>query len=225
MEFWRGEVYTKYFEYLDSKGGFYYEVRRHCRRVLTAPSPMLFNRDQNASLAVGRRPRAQHRGLALPEQGPDPLLRRDRLRAQPVHALSQGRRRVETRQVRLRRQEQLRCVCPPRSSSPVLAVTLMFGLAWLRSACRLQRVLVHATVGPDTLKWSMRRRALPSVQCPVSSVQCPPAFLLYSCVRRAHSQRQCSLSCFKIRLPFPPTYRYRYRRRSPPTHCSPYLPR
>lgn len=27
MDFWRGEAYTKYFEYLDSTGGFYYEVR------------------------------------------------------------------------------------------------------------------------------------------------------------------------------------------------------
>lgn len=26
MDFWRGEAYTKFFEYLDGKGGFYYEV-------------------------------------------------------------------------------------------------------------------------------------------------------------------------------------------------------
>lgn len=26
MEFWRGEAYMKFFEYLDSQGGFYYEV-------------------------------------------------------------------------------------------------------------------------------------------------------------------------------------------------------
>ena len=26
MDFWRGEVYQKFFEYLESKGGFYYEV-------------------------------------------------------------------------------------------------------------------------------------------------------------------------------------------------------
>jgi Glycolipid 2-alpha-mannosyltransferase len=26
MEFWRSEAYTKYFEYLDAAGGFYYEV-------------------------------------------------------------------------------------------------------------------------------------------------------------------------------------------------------
>lgn len=25
LNFWRGEAYTKYFEFLDSKGGFYYE--------------------------------------------------------------------------------------------------------------------------------------------------------------------------------------------------------
>ena len=27
MDFWRGEAYSQYFDYLDSKGGFYYEVR------------------------------------------------------------------------------------------------------------------------------------------------------------------------------------------------------
>ena len=27
MEFWRGEAYTKFFDYLDRTGGFYYEVR------------------------------------------------------------------------------------------------------------------------------------------------------------------------------------------------------
>jgi hypothetical protein len=26
MDFWRSEAYMKYFDYLDSKGGFYYEV-------------------------------------------------------------------------------------------------------------------------------------------------------------------------------------------------------
>jgi alpha 1,2-mannosyltransferase len=27
MDFWRGEAYTAFFEYLDAQGGFYYEVR------------------------------------------------------------------------------------------------------------------------------------------------------------------------------------------------------
>lgn len=27
MDFWRSEAYTRYFEYLEAKGGFYYEVR------------------------------------------------------------------------------------------------------------------------------------------------------------------------------------------------------
>lgn len=27
LDFWRGEAYTKFFDYLESKGGFYYEVR------------------------------------------------------------------------------------------------------------------------------------------------------------------------------------------------------
>jgi len=27
MDFWRGEAYQKFFEYLESSGGFYYEVK------------------------------------------------------------------------------------------------------------------------------------------------------------------------------------------------------
>ena len=27
MNFWRGEAYSKFFDYLDATGGFYYEVR------------------------------------------------------------------------------------------------------------------------------------------------------------------------------------------------------
>ena len=27
LDLWRGEAYSKYFEFLDKKGGFYYEVR------------------------------------------------------------------------------------------------------------------------------------------------------------------------------------------------------
>ena len=28
LDFWRGEAYTKFVEFLDEKGGFYYEVRQ-----------------------------------------------------------------------------------------------------------------------------------------------------------------------------------------------------
>ena len=31
MDFWRGEAYSKYFDYLDATGGFYYEVRLRYR--------------------------------------------------------------------------------------------------------------------------------------------------------------------------------------------------
>ena len=27
LDFWRGEAYSKFFDFLDEKGGFYYEVR------------------------------------------------------------------------------------------------------------------------------------------------------------------------------------------------------
>lgn len=35
LDFWRGEAYMKFFEFLDSKGGFYYEVR-HNMAILTS---------------------------------------------------------------------------------------------------------------------------------------------------------------------------------------------
>lgn len=37
LDFWRGEAYSKYFEYLDSKGGFYYEVRNLFPKVRGTP--------------------------------------------------------------------------------------------------------------------------------------------------------------------------------------------
>ena len=30
MDFWRSEAYTKFFEYLEATGGFYYEVSSEC---------------------------------------------------------------------------------------------------------------------------------------------------------------------------------------------------
>lgn len=33
MDFWRGNTYMRFFDYLDKKGGFYYEVGRE--RTLT----------------------------------------------------------------------------------------------------------------------------------------------------------------------------------------------
>ena len=41
MDFWRGEAYTAFFNYLDSHGGFYYEVR-------PPPSDLSFPRDRNS---------------------------------------------------------------------------------------------------------------------------------------------------------------------------------
>lgn len=46
MDFWRSEAYMKYFEFLENKGGFYYEVR-HC----TYPS--LFMRFTTVTISVG----------------------------------------------------------------------------------------------------------------------------------------------------------------------------
>ena len=97
MDFWRGEAYSKFFDFLDRKGGFYYEVRSYVPRERISPG----TRTDVRVIALGRRTGAQYRSRAVPEQGADPLLRRDRVRAQPVHALSEGRGCVGARQVRL----------------------------------------------------------------------------------------------------------------------------
>lgn len=48
MDFWRSEAYTKFFDYLDAKGGFYYEVFW----LLPVIPQLLIHR-----LALGRRTR------------------------------------------------------------------------------------------------------------------------------------------------------------------------
>lgn len=80
MEFWRGEAYMKFFEYLDSQGGFYYEVcnfrlKRHFSHIDLIHTEM------------GRRTRPFHRRSDLRLARPDPILRRDRVRACAVHPL------------------------------------------------------------------------------------------------------------------------------------------
>ena len=103
MDFWRGEAYSKFFDFLDRKGGFYYEVRCYVPRERISTG----NRTDVRVIALGRRTGAQYRSGAVPEQGADPLLRRDRVRAQPVHALSAKRGEVAPREVRMRPEAQL----------------------------------------------------------------------------------------------------------------------
>jgi hypothetical protein len=43
MDFWRSEAYTKFFEYLESTGGFYYEV--NYRRMLSVNVSLTVHRD------------------------------------------------------------------------------------------------------------------------------------------------------------------------------------
>jgi hypothetical protein len=47
MEFWRGEAYTAYVDYLESTGGFFYEVsllsERHPGKSLLTPPLFLFS--------------------------------------------------------------------------------------------------------------------------------------------------------------------------------------
>ena len=78
MDFWRGEAYTKFFEFLDSKGGFYYEVR--CCPCSFSLRWVNANADQLDQLvAVGRCPSTLDRRGAVRAQRPAPLLPRDRI--------------------------------------------------------------------------------------------------------------------------------------------------
>ena len=91
MDFWRGEAYSAFFEYLDRRGGFYYEVDV----VPPLSTPQLRTKEQTFELyglydtALGRRARAHDRRGALRGNGPHPLFPRDRVRTRSVHALSQ----------------------------------------------------------------------------------------------------------------------------------------
>jgi hypothetical protein len=66
MDFWRGEAYQKFFEYLDSTGGFYYEVKPD---DLT-PGLLVFN----CFAEMGRCACAQHRSSTFFTERPDPFL-------------------------------------------------------------------------------------------------------------------------------------------------------
>jgi len=49
MDFWRGEAYQKFFEYLDQTGGFYYEVCFYSIR-----EALFFRGLTGLNLALGR---------------------------------------------------------------------------------------------------------------------------------------------------------------------------
>lgn len=92
MDFWRGEAYSKFFDHLESKGGFYYEVR-----LTSIPSGLVLMH----CIAVGRRTRAQHRRGAVRAQGPNTLVQGHRIRARAIPALPARRRCVQGAELRL----------------------------------------------------------------------------------------------------------------------------
>jgi hypothetical protein len=55
MDFWRGEAYTAFFNFLESRGGFYYEVRPSIR-----PFPLPTKKIQNPDYSAG----AMHQSIA-----------------------------------------------------------------------------------------------------------------------------------------------------------------
>ena len=66
LDFWRGEAYQRFFDFLDQKGGFYYEV------VTTLLSNVDYFSLMNAHLtAMGRCSSAQHWCSALCKEGAD----------------------------------------------------------------------------------------------------------------------------------------------------------
>ena len=103
MDFWRGEAYSAFFEYLDRRGGFYYEVDV----VPPLSAPQIRTKEQTPNCmdsyntALGRRARAHDRRGALCGNGPHPRFPRDRVRARSVHALSQRAGNMGARSVRV----------------------------------------------------------------------------------------------------------------------------
>ncbi|KAG7092472.1 alpha-1,2-mannosyltransferase KRE2 [Marasmius oreades] len=69
LDFWRGEAYSKFFEYLDSKGGFYYEVGLSLQRNRSTVTYL-----RRESTAMGRRSRPQHRSCSIRSKGPNSFL-------------------------------------------------------------------------------------------------------------------------------------------------------
>jgi hypothetical protein len=66
LDFWRGEAYTKFVEFLDQQGGFYYEVRQRVRGLGWDGADGLL-------IALGRRAGAQYWRVFVRAQGSDPL--------------------------------------------------------------------------------------------------------------------------------------------------------
>lgn len=90
MDFWRSEAYAKFFEFLDSKGGFYYEVN-------IAPTILSFPLSANIKLvafpsALGRCPSPFHCCCSFPAKGSAAFLQRHRLPSRTIPALSKRRR-------------------------------------------------------------------------------------------------------------------------------------
>lgn len=75
MRFWRSQAYSDFFEYLDSKGGFFYERWGASLRSVH-PKVCLANDDPS----LRRRACAFHRGGAIPADIGAPSIRRGRVR-------------------------------------------------------------------------------------------------------------------------------------------------
>ena len=109
---------------------------------------------------------------AVRAQGPDPLLRRDRVRAQPVHPLPEGRGRVGARQVRVRHAPQFRCVtlfcvCLCGGSRLMTRGQTMTGTRACGSgtASRHERRLASFSPFAPTPRWRARERAAGRGRC------------------------------------------------------------
>jgi hypothetical protein len=90
MDFWRSQTYTEYFDYLDSMGGFYYEVSRYLEvHTLLILSIAL------VLAALGRCTRSQHSRVSIFAQRSDTFLWRYRLHSQRLDSLSTGSAHLE----------------------------------------------------------------------------------------------------------------------------------
>lgn len=108
MEFWRGEAYTAYVDYLERTGGFYYEVRSEVWLSLGDISLMPFVSIPPFA-EMGRRTCTHHGGLPLPPKRQNPLLQQNRIHPRTTHPLS-ARSAVRNRALRLSTRQEYRYV-------------------------------------------------------------------------------------------------------------------
>ena len=144
MNFWRGEAYSKYFDFLDATGGFYYEVR-HPATLIAAQHVLCFARQ--VTYLSPNSDGEMHRCIAL-------LLRSSRGRTRFTSSMTLD---TSTTLTLIAREGMM---CGRKTSVPVTKVATSVRNPLFRIGCymytpahsfrytrRLRRLFLHASMG------------------------------------------------------------------------------